>query len=90
MAAGMKVNKNLIARIWKEADLKPHRLERYMASNDPQFEEKARAQKRFLPCHEEVGVVLDASGHIANQSDTMKPEACVVAPETDMTSGIVF
>jgi hypothetical protein len=24
----MKVNKNLIARIWKEADLKPHRLER--------------------------------------------------------------
>jgi hypothetical protein len=35
MAAVMKVSKNLIARIWKEADLKPHRLERYMASNDP-------------------------------------------------------
>ena len=43
MAAVMKVNKNLIARIWKEADLKPRRLERYMASNDPQFEEKAAA-----------------------------------------------
>src|SRR5450755_3163060 len=43
MAAVMKVNKNLIVRIWKEADLKPHRLERYMASNDPQFEEKAAA-----------------------------------------------
>ena len=43
MAAVMKVNKNLIARIWKEADLKPHRLERYMASNDPEFEEKAAA-----------------------------------------------
>src|SRR5882724_12822733 len=43
MAAVMKVGKNLIARIWKEADLKPHRLERYMASNDPQFEEKAAA-----------------------------------------------
>lgn len=43
MAAVMKVNKNIIARIWKEADLKPHRLERYMASNDPQFEEKAAA-----------------------------------------------
>jgi len=26
MAVVMKVNKNLIARIWKEADLKPHRL----------------------------------------------------------------
>jgi len=43
MAALMKVSKNLIARIWKEADLKPHRLERYMASNDPEFEEKAAA-----------------------------------------------
>ena len=43
MAAVMKVNKNLIARIWKEADLKPHRLDRYMASNDPHFEEKAAA-----------------------------------------------
>jgi transposase len=43
MAVVMQVNKNLIARIWKEADLKPHRLERYMASNDPQFEEKAAA-----------------------------------------------
>src|SRR5438552_2051874 len=43
MAAIMKVNKNLIARIWKEADLKPHRLDRYMASNDPQFEQKAAA-----------------------------------------------
>jgi transposase len=41
MAAVMKVNKNLIARIWKEADLKPHRLDRYMASNDPDFEKKA-------------------------------------------------
>jgi len=43
MASVMKVSKNLIARIWKEADLKPHRLERYMASDDPQFEEKAAA-----------------------------------------------
>jgi transposase len=43
MAAMMKVSKNLIARIWQEADLKPHRLERYMTSNDPQFEQKATA-----------------------------------------------
>jgi transposase len=43
MAAVMKVSKNLIARIWQEAELKPHRLERYMATNDPQFEEKAAA-----------------------------------------------
>jgi hypothetical protein len=37
----MKVGKNLIARVWKEADLKPHALERFRASNDPQFEQKA-------------------------------------------------
>src|SRR5260370_39443424 len=37
MAGVMKVSKNLIARIWKEADLKPHRMERYMASNDAQL-----------------------------------------------------
>ena len=43
MAAVMKVSKSLIARVWKEADLKPHRLERYMASTDPQFEQKAAA-----------------------------------------------
>jgi transposase len=43
MAAVMKVSKSLIARVWKEADLKPHRLERYMASTDPLFEKKAAA-----------------------------------------------
>jgi len=43
MAAVMKVSKSLIVRVWKEADLKPHRLERYMASTDPQFEQKAAA-----------------------------------------------
>lgn len=39
----MKVSKNLIARIWKETDLKPHGLERYIVSNDPQFEQKGAA-----------------------------------------------
>src|ERR1700741_1035114 len=43
MAGLMQVSKNLIARIWEEAYWKPHRLDRYMASNDPQFEQKAAA-----------------------------------------------
>jgi hypothetical protein len=30
-----------VYRIWAKARLKPHRLDRYMASNDPAFEEKA-------------------------------------------------
>lgn len=41
MAAVMGVGKDLIRRVWREADLKPHRLDRYMASDDPQFEKKA-------------------------------------------------
>jgi len=43
MAAVMKGSKNWIARVWKEAALKPHRLERHMASNDPHCEQKAAA-----------------------------------------------
>ena len=43
MAAVMRAGKNLIARIWREAGLMPHRLQRHMASTDPQFEQKAAA-----------------------------------------------
>jgi transposase len=31
----------LVARVWRRAGYQPHRLERYMLSDDPQFEEKA-------------------------------------------------
>jgi len=41
MAAVMGVGKDLIRQVWREADLKPHRLDRYMASDDPHFEKKA-------------------------------------------------
>ncbi len=41
MAVVIGVGKELIRKVWKEADLKPHVLERYMASNDPAFEQKA-------------------------------------------------
>ena len=43
MAAVIGVGKDLIRKVWKEADLKPHILERYLASNDPAFEQKAAA-----------------------------------------------
>jgi transposase len=43
MAATIGVGKELIRKVWKEADLKPHLLERYLASNDPAFEQKAAA-----------------------------------------------
>ena len=41
MAAALEISKSTVQRIWAQARVKPHRLERYMASNDPQFEEKA-------------------------------------------------
>jgi transposase len=41
LAAALGVSKDAVHRVWKEARLKPHRLERYLASNDPDFETKA-------------------------------------------------
>src|SRR5258705_1565352 len=41
LAAALGVSKDSVHRVWKEAGLKPHRLERYMASDDPDFEAKA-------------------------------------------------
>ena len=41
MAEALGVSKSTVQRIWAQARVKPHRLERYMASDDPQFEEKA-------------------------------------------------
>lgn len=41
MAAELGIDKGLVHRVWREANLKPHRLERYMASTDPEFEAKA-------------------------------------------------
>jgi transposase len=41
MAAAVGVSPATVHRIWAKAGLKPHRLDRYMASNDPAFEEKA-------------------------------------------------
>jgi len=41
LAAELGVSKDAVHRVWQEAGLKPHRLERYMASDDPDFESKA-------------------------------------------------
>ena len=41
LATALGVSKDAVHRVWKEAGLKPHRLERYLASDDPEFESKA-------------------------------------------------
>ncbi|MGH7486592.1 MAG: IS630 family transposase [bacterium] len=41
LGRALKVSHTLVARAWGRAGLKPHRFERYMASDDPDFESKA-------------------------------------------------
>jgi hypothetical protein len=39
----LKISKDAVHRIWRAAGVKPHRLERYLASKDPDSEKKAAA-----------------------------------------------
>src|SRR3984893_2167627 len=41
LAAHLDVSHMMVARVWRRHGLTPHRIERYMASNDPDFEKKA-------------------------------------------------
>ncbi len=41
LAKHLGVNHMMVARVWRRAGLKPHRIARYMLSNDPEFEAKA-------------------------------------------------
>src|ERR1700687_2738183 len=41
LARHLGVSHMMVARVWQRAGLKPHRIERYMASDDPDFELKA-------------------------------------------------
>ena len=56
LAAHLGVDKNIVQRVWREADLRPHRRARYMASNDPDFETKAA---------DIIGLYLDPPRHAA-------------------------
>lgn len=41
LARHLGVNQMMVVRVWNRAGLKPHRIERYMTSDDPDFESKA-------------------------------------------------
>ena len=41
LARLLKIGRDTVHRGWRTAGVKPHRLERYMASDDPDFERKA-------------------------------------------------
>ena len=56
LTRSLGISKDSVQRIWHKAELKPHRLERYMTSNDPDFERKAA---------EIIGLYLDPPQHAA-------------------------
>jgi len=41
LATELGISHMMVARVWQRAGLAPHRLERYLASDDPYFEKKA-------------------------------------------------
>src|SRR5438067_5773879 len=43
LAEHLRISKDAVHRIWRTAGIRPHRLERYRASDDPDFEKKAAA-----------------------------------------------
>src|SRR6202789_524050 len=56
LARALGVNHMMVARVWQRAGLKPHRLERYMASDDPDFERKGA---------DVIGLYVDPPQHAA-------------------------
>jgi transposase len=43
LAEHLRISKDAVYRIWRTAGIRPHRLQRYRASDDPDFEQKAAA-----------------------------------------------
>ena len=56
LAQVLGVSHMMVARVWAKHGLKPHRLERYMASNDAKFEAKAA---------DIIGLYLNPPSHAA-------------------------
>jgi homeodomain-containing protein len=56
LGKALDVSHMMVARVWAKHGLKPHRLERYMASNDPLFEAKAA---------DVIGLYLNPPSHAA-------------------------
>jgi transposase len=52
----LQVSHMMVARVWAKHGLKPQRLDRYMASNDPDFEQKAA---------DIIGLYLNPPAHAA-------------------------
>src|SRR3979411_744668 len=54
LAKEVGVSQSTVSRVWRQFGLQPHRSRSYMASDDPEFEEKAA---------DVIGLYLDPPGH---------------------------
>lgn len=64
MAKELGISHTTVSQIWARAGMKPHRLDRYMASNDANFETKAA---------DVIGLYLDPPQHAAVHVDCDRP-----------------
>lgn len=56
LGQALRISHMMVARVWAKHGLKPHRLDRYMASDDPEFETKAA---------DIIGLYLNPPSHAA-------------------------
>lgn len=56
LGRSLGISHMMVARVWERHGIKPHRLERYMSSNDPDFESKAA---------DIIGLYLNPPAHAA-------------------------
>ena len=70
----------LVARVWRRAGLQPHRFERYMLSDDPDFEQKAADVIGLYLNPPQHAVVFAADEKTAIQAlDRLDPGAAALA-----------
>ena len=60
----LKIHHNLVGKAWQRAGLQPHRFERYMQSDDPDFQTKAA---------DVIGLYVNPPDHAAVSPSTRKP-----------------
>ena len=55
MAREMGISDSTVGRIWRSHDLKPHRIDSFKVSNDPEFADKLEAIVmaigEYIDCH---------------------------------------
>jgi transposase len=71
LARELRVSHMMVARVWGRANLKPHRLDRYMRSTDPEFETKAA---------DIIGLYVNPPQHAAVFCVDEKPQIQAIPP----------